>query len=409
MSKIGYDCRDLPLGDRRLGHNMLKRIRVSRVVTSAEVVEYHLRNTLNQLSKYPEFSFEIVGTNVSQYRNLWPQVEFIDIEIERKIHPIKDLIALAKLTRHLWRTNPDVIHSIMPKAGLISALAGFIARTPVRVHTFTGQIWSNQHGLKRKFFILMDRLVIAMNSICFTDSSSQSEFLLEHAIGYANRPIPVLASGSLSGVDLNKFDPLKFQDEAKRMRKVYGITELDVVFVFIGRKFRDKGVFELIEAFHRLNRKRRNTYLFFVGPDDSSEFTNYFKTAPKEHVISHGHTRTPELFLASSDVLVLPSYREGFGSIVIDAAAMGLPAIATKISGLVDAVEEGVTGILVEMKDSKALEDAMDRLFCDIELRKKLGQAAKKRVQSQFSSERVAEELFDFYRVQVAKGRACLE
>lgn len=378
-----------------------KRIRVARVITSPEVVEYHLRNMLNHLDKYADFSLEIIGTGVSRYEKLWPGVQFTDLKIERKIHPLNDFVALLKLTSHFLKTKPDIVHSIMPKAGLLSAIAGLLARVPVRMHTFTGQIWANKSGLKKRFFISLDKLVINLNKICLTDSVSQSEFLLKNGVGYLQQPIPVLGKGSLSGVDLKRFDPDRFKEEAAKMRQSYGIAEDDVVFAFIARKFRDKGVFELVEAFNQLCKKRKNCYLLFVGPDESLEFTEYFKTVPREHIISEGHTSSPELYLACSDVLCLPSYREGFGSIVIDAAAMKIPTIATKIPGLIDAVEENVTGLFVEMKDAKALEETMDKLLGDHELRRQLGQAAQQRVKDHFSSEKLSKDLFNFYREQL--------
>jgi glycosyltransferase involved in cell wall biosynthesis len=374
------------------------KTKVARVVTAPEVVEYHLRNTLNELTKHPQFSLEIIGTGVSLYKDRWPHVQFTDIRIERKIHLVHDVIALIKLTKHFSKTKPDIVHSIMPKSGLIAAMAGFLARVPIRIHTFGGQIWANKSGLKRKFFVSLDKLVVALNSACLTDSPSQSQFLLENGVGCAGNPIPVLGKGSLSGVDLKKFDPLKFQHEAKKIRQSYGINDQDVVFVFVGRKLKDKGVFELIEAFSRLNRKKKNCYLLLVGPEDSLEFTEYFKTAPKDHVISVGHTPTPEIYMACADIFVLPSYREGFGTVAIEAAAMGLPTIATKIPGLVDAVEENITGVLVAMKDAESLEKAMEQLLVDSALRKKLGQAGQDRVKKYFSSEKLAADLFNFYR-----------
>jgi len=368
------------------------------VVTSSECVPWHLGNTLRRMPA--DFDVCVVGQDVSRYQTLFPNVTLVDINIGRNINPISDFSALIGLCKLFIRYRPDIVHSIMPKAALLTAVAGFLCRVPVRIHTFTGQIWATKSGVTRRFFYLLDRLVVGLNTVCMTDSPSQSMFLYQQGIHHKERPLPVLASGSLIGVDLERFDSGRITEKAKELRKQLGMNESDFVFSFIARKSLDKGGIDILHAFNRVRKGNSTVQLLYIGPDESNgEIARLRKSSPGlfENVIEIGRVSNHEEYLAISSVLCMPSYREGFGTIIIDAAALGIPAIGSNIVGLVDSIEDGKTGILFPAGDIDRLAEIMISLSRNTDRIKQMGEAARKRAVTHFSANIVYVALRDFY------------
>jgi glycosyltransferase involved in cell wall biosynthesis len=295
----------------------------------------------------------------------------------------------------------------MPKAGLLTAIAGLICRVPVRVNTFTGQIWATKTGTARMIYYWLDRLINSLNTICLTDSPSQSEFLLANKISHLGFALPVLSKGSLSGVDMARFNLPSLSEKAGNLRNKLGLAESDFVFAYIARKTRDKGAVDVLSAFAIVAQNHPNAKLLFVGPDESGgEIENVLKANPQlaANVINVGKVENHELYLAISDVLCLPSYREGFGSIVIDAAALGVPAIGSNIPGLVDSIEDGKTGMLFPAGDVDALAGIMTDFLESPEKYKKLRLSAKARVEEFFTADLLYESLKSLY-LELADNR----
>ncbi len=375
-----------------------RRFRVMRVVTASYVVPWHLGNTLKRMPN--DFETYVVGQGVSANRDAYPGVSWIDLDLDRKVSIGRDLWALVQLCRIFLSVRPDIVHSIMPKSGLLTALAGFLCRVPVRMHTFTGQVWATRTGLAQWVYYLLDRTVHALNTLCLTDSPSQSRFLFDHGFACHRQPLPVLAHGSLSGVDLARFDPEALKSRAKELRRELGLSETDFIFAYIARKSRDKGALDLLMAFENLAASNPMLRLVFVGPDESAgEVAALLRgEVLARSVINIGQVSNHEVFLALSDVLCLPSYREGFGTIVIDAAAMGVPAIGTSIPGLVDAIEDGKTGMLVPAGDVSAIAEAMHKVVEQPELLAAMGDQARRRTVDFFSADVVYEALSKTYQ-----------
>lgn len=320
----------------------------------------------------------------------------VAVEIPRQISPIADLIALAKLVRVIRAVKPDLVHTHTPKAGLLGALAGRACRVPVRLHTFTGQAWAERAGFVRWASRLADRIVIALNTRCYADSASQRDFLIAEGIAPPAR-LQVLGAGSLGGVDLQRFDAARLAPAAAAARARLGIAATDRVIVFIGRVTRDKGIVELVAAFRAL----QGAVLVLVGPfepdrDPLPEDTRReIERNPAIRAI--GYDATPEAYLAFADLLCLPSYREGFGNVVIEAAALGVPCVGTRIVGLTDAVVDGETGVLVPPKDATALGTALASLLTDDTRRRALGEAAQRRVRALFDAAEMNARLLKEY------------
>jgi glycosyltransferase involved in cell wall biosynthesis len=324
-------------------------------------------------------------------------VSFIPLRIERKISLISDFVALIKLWRILEKAQFDCVHSIMPKSGLLAMLAANLARVPIRIHTFTGQVWANKHGFKRRFLKLFDKILSANATHILADSHSQREFLLANDVVDTAR-IQVLADGSIAGVDISRFRYIA--DARQMLRQSHRIPAEAIVFLFLGRVNRDKGILDLIRAFEIVAKDNSDIHLMIVGPDEDSldiEIDEVMNRLPgKLH--REGYTDCPEEFMSTADVFCLPSYREGFGSVIIEAAAVGIPSVASRIYGITDAVQDGVTGILHTPKSISEISSAIMQLATDNGHRLKMGKAAQQRVIKDFSEQRVAQALLEFYR-----------
>lgn len=314
--------------------------------------------------------------------------------IRREVAPLADLAALAKLHRHFRRERYAAVGSVTPKAGMLALLAAALARVPVRVHIFTGQVWATRSGWRRSLLKAADRLMARLATHVLADSPSQREFMIAEGVAPGEK-IRVLGDGSICGVDGGRFRP----DAGRRaaIRRTQGIPEEAVVFLFLGRLNRDKGVLDLAEAFAALGNL--DAWLLVVGPDEGGMRAAMGARLGAAQVRCRfvGYTDRPEDFMAAADVFCLPSYREGFGMVVVEAAAAGIPAVASRIYGVTDAVAEGVTGLLHRPGDVAEIVRAMRAVADDPARRAALGRAARERALRRFSSETVTAAWVDFY------------
>jgi glycosyltransferase involved in cell wall biosynthesis len=311
------------------------------------------------------------------------------IEIPRPITPVRDLRALWRLYRLFKRIRPDIVHSTTPKAGLLCAVAARLARVPVRLHTFTGQVWAVSKGLRRWAPLASDWLVARLCTLCYADSHSQREYLIELGVA-SSRKLAVIGAGSLGGVDFEKMDRARLAPATGALRMHLGIPAGARVIVFVGRVNRDKGIVELVNAFERLSQKLHDVYLVVVGPLEPElaplpeEILAILRAEPKIRLV--GYDPEAERYLALADVLCLPSYREGFPNVIIEAAALGVPTVGTRITGLMDSVIDADTGILVPVRDSEALAHALHVVLTDESYRQRLGDAARRRARELFDA-----------------------
>mgnify|MGYP001263781842 CR=1 FL=1 len=384
--------------------NYLKEIKIARISTvpffvysqlSTQLKDIHLSGGSVSIITSPAQPYEKAITFEKMH-------SIIEVEIPRKIEITKDFKALITLYITFRNQGFGIIHSTTPKAGLLSSIAGFLARVPVRMHTFTGQTWVEKKGLPREVFKLLDKLTIKLNHHCYADSESQKQFLISEGVCNQN-DLTVLGEGSLAGVNLKRFDPGCFSDvEKNKLRNSLNIIEDSLVLIFVGRITRDKGILELLKAFEMLTINNEKVTLLLVGPVDSEltvkgvGLNSYI--ASQERIISTGFTDTPEKYLAISDIFCLPSYREGFGTVIIESASMGLPSVASDIYGLSDAIEDGKTGILVDVKSVSSLFDALSLLVSNHQLRMEMGRNANDRAMKSFGSKKVNSLVIEEYK-----------
>lgn len=366
------------------------------VVSAALTAESFLRDHIEALSEHYEIHLVANAGPEAIAHEAFRRATLHCVAIVRAISPLRDVRAIASLAGILHRERFLAVHSLTPKAGLVSAVAAFLVRVPVRIHTFTGQVWATRSGAARAILKRVDRIVAALNTHVLVDSVSQRDFLREQGV-LAPDQGSVLGRGSVAGVDPQRFRP----DAAARasVRQRLGIAAAAVAFLFVGRLTREKGVLELARAFAIVAAARADVYLVMVGPDEESMAAALQRAcgAHAERLLLVGGTGEPEVYMAASDVFCLPSYREGFGSVIIEAAAAGLPAIGSRIYGVTDAIEDGITGLLVEPRDVAGLSAAMLELGGDSALRSKLARAARERALRDFSSRTVSGALVDFY------------
>jgi glycosyltransferase involved in cell wall biosynthesis len=284
----------------------------------------------------------------------------------------------------------------------LTALAAFFAGVPVRLHTFTGQPWVNMRGVKHWLLRSSDRLVGKLNTRCYADSASQRKFLIDQRIVDCKR-LFVIGAGSIAGVDLRRFDLNRFSPgDCASLRQSLGIPISAPVLLFVGRITVDKGVRELLQAFKMLKASAVETHLVFVGRVDSDSGVSGVISQDEIDRVADaqivGYTECPEAYLAIADILCLPSYREGFGTVVIEAAAMGIPTVGTNIYGLSDAVVHGETGLLVPPRNAEELARALGMLLADNSLRVKMGESAKQRAHALFDADVVNTQIAAEYR-----------
>ncbi len=423
------------------------------------------------------------------------------IEMERKISPLKDLVSLYHLYRYFKKEKPDIIHSITPKAGLLSMIAGKLAGVPVRIHTFTGLIFPYRKGVLKLVLIWMDRLLAYSATHIFPEGQGVKEDLERYRI--TDKPLKIMANGNVNGIDSDFFSPGRVSTvEENALKQRLGIAEGDIVFIFIGRLVRDKGINELVSGFKNLmeqpvhfveklikeketsegkipfklkakseflaERMVRNGGSFYTGEsvtglsiryrlgkilyrgqdtdivlkhpaiksDPYSQLTGFTSTlshaeipssgmypqvklllvGPLEqhhnpvlsitlseieknpHIISTGYVKDVRSYLAISDCLILPSYREGFPNSVLQAGAMNLPCIVTDINGCNEIITDQFNGLIIPPKDEKALGDAMKKYLDDELLRTTLTQNSREMIIDKYCHKKVWKALLDEYR-----------
>lgn len=374
-------------------------MKIARVATVPFFLYNHLRR---QAADTARAGHEVVlvssgGPEVKGLEQI-DGVRFVQVGIQRRISPINDLVSLWRLFRLFRRERFDIVHTTTPKAGMLGAVAAFLARVPIRLHTFTGQAWAEMRGLERQLAKLGDQLTVALDTRCYADSLSQRDFMVDEAVARRDE-IHILGAGSLAGVDLERFsDRNPPADTGERLRAL-GVPDGHLIITFIGRITADKGVRELIESFRALQAQDFPCTLLLIGPEepDASQLYQTTRLADLPHVHRLGYQPDPERWLALTDIFCLPSYREGFGNVVIEAAAMGVPTVGTDIPGLRDAVVHNETGILVPVRNVPALTRALAELLVDGAMRSGMGARACRRAREQFDASKINALLIEEY------------
>lgn len=375
-----------------------KLVRTSTVPLSLSVL---LKGQLAFLNHYYEVTgVSSNGEELDMVRDR-EKINVKGIDIKRNISLVNDMKSLYKLYFYFRKEKPCIVHSITPKAGLLSMLAAKLAGVPIRIHTFTGLVFPYKKGILRKILVLTDRLLCK----CATDIYPEGEGVKKDLIRFdiTSKPLKVLANGNINGIDTSFFNPALFTDEDRRcLKSRLSVKNTDFVFIFVGRLGSDKGINELVKAFVGTNDIFKHTKLLLVGamePDlDPLDRQTVDIMNEHTHIISVGWQADVRPYLAISDALVFPSFREGFPNVVIQAGAMGLPAIVTDISGCNEIISEGRNGIIIPPGDCESLEEKMKEFVTDKELLMRLKSSTGEMIKNRYEQKLVWQSLLDEYK-----------
>lgn len=318
------------------------------------------------------------------------------VNMEREISLKNDLKSLINMIKLFQKEKPYIVNSGTPKAGLIGTLAAFVTRRPVRIYTVRGLRLETVSGLKYKILYAMEKLAM----LCSTDIIAISDSLKDKIVelGLAKHSdIKVLGYGSSNGINLNNFkkDNDDISEDIKKQLEGYFVVG------FVGRIVKDKGIHEVIEAFKMVQQKHDNVKLLIVGPieKDDSISENDFNYLQNNHdIIMTGHVNDTVKFYNNMDVLVFPTYREGFGNVSIEAQAVEVPVIVNDVTGAKDTLVDNVTGFLVEKGNYPQIAEKIMYLITHPQQRMQLGVNGRKNVEEKFRNEIVWRHLETIYK-----------
>lgn len=334
------------------------------------------------------------GPELQKLRKLG--VNAIEVPMERRMSPFKDLKSLFRLIRVFRREKPMMVHSMTPKAGLLCMMAAWITRVPVRVHTFTGLVWPTATGLSRKILMVTDWLTCA----CATHVNPEGVGVMDDLKQVTNKSMRVLGYGNVKGVDMMYFSRRpEIVQLAETVRKDTCFT-----FLFVGRLVGDKGINELVKAFVKLHKELENTRLILIGNNEArldpllTETIALIDNCIAIEAVGRKYGNELLAYYAASDCFVFPSYREGFPNVVLEAGAMGLPSIVTDINGSREIIQHGQNGIIIPSKNAEALYEAMKTMLIDKENTRLMKENARSMVGDRFDQVFVKQCLIDFYK-----------
>jgi len=360
---------------------MADRKKIIRTATVPLSLDLFCRGLLRDLSS----RYEIIALSspLPELENIRKRekVRTISVPMARKIAPFSDLKSLFELIRIFRKERPDMVHSITPKAGLLSMMAARWTRVPVRIHTFTGLIFPYEKGWKRRLLMMTDRLT----AFCATHVIPEGVGIRDDLIRFkiTRKPLRVLGNGNVRGIDLNHYVRTEnLSRKAADIRNYYRIPDDGFAFIFVGRLDRDKGIDELVQAFRMLEKEYPKVHLFLVGieePEGKSilDETREIITRDDHIHLSDGWQADVRPWYAAADALVHPSRREGFPNVVIEAGAMGLSSIVTDINGSREIVKDGQNGKIVPAQDPEALYAAMKEFLEQPEMVREMAAAAR--------------------------------
>lgn len=330
------------------------------------------------------------------------------VPMPRAITPGRDALALARLVALIRRLGPDLVHAHTPKGGLLGTLAARAAGIPVRLYHLRGLALATATGPKRAVLTAAERTSCSVSTHILCNAHSLRAEALDLGL-CAPEKIEVLLAGSGNGVDAKgRFDPARLPlGTREAVRKELEVPADALVVGFVGRLVGDKGVRELADAWRLLREERPDAHLVLVGRfEEKDAVPSEVRTALEADARVHlaGYQKDPARLYAAMDVVALPTYREGFPNVPLEAAAMRLPVVSTKVAGCVDAVADGKTGLLVEPRDPGGLLEALRRYASDPALRRAHGEAGRARVEKLFARERLWEALEHVYLRELARA-----
>lgn len=375
-----------------------KLIRITTVPISLKVLLKGQLHFMNQF--YEVIAISSKGTDFEEVLNQ-EKVIGHSINMSRQITPLKDLIALIRLILVFIKEKPFIVHTHTPKAGTLGMIAAYICRVPNRLHTVAGLPLLETSGSKRKLLDFVEKVTYACATKVYPNSFEMEKIILKNGFTKVSKT-KVIGNGSSNGIDTNYFSLENTPDVIGRLRQELNLKDGDFVYCFIGRIVRDKGIEELISAFDKLSKKISNVKLILVGnfERELDPLTPKTEKIIEKHpsVRFVGYQKDVRPYLAISNEFVFPSYREGFPNVVMQAGAMGLPSIVSNINGCNEIIENNKNGLIVPVKDEKALFDAMLFSVTNKDVMRKMSENAREIIMSKYERKFVWNCIIDEYK-----------
>ena len=374
---------------------MKQTLTIAIVSTTASTINAFMLCHINKLSS--QYNLLILCDDAMSLKKKVPNnVVLNNIKFHRKPNLIIDIKTFFILLYFLIKNKPSLTISLSPKAGFLTALSSFITRVPYRIHWFTGQVWITKKGLVRRFYKIIDKIIFNLSSHVLVDSHSQRKFLISNNIISKNKS-SVLFNGSVGGVNIKKF---KFNNSNRYLkRRKFNISINDFVFLYLGRINKDKGIFDIIKAFEKIQEFDK-IFLILVGPLEDKNIKNLIKDNKK--IIYAGKTLVPEKWFSIADIFCLPSYREGFGSVIIEAGSCNLPTLGSNIYGINDAIKKDQTGFFHKAGCINDIQKKMLFVIKNKRLLKKYGKRARKRVEENFEENLISQKFLEFINSRIS-------
>ncbi len=333
------------------------------------------------------------------------------VEMPRRITPVRDLIAIRRLWRSLRAIKPQIVHAHTPKGGLLGMISAWLARVPVRVYHVHGLPFVTATGVKRTLLRLSERASCLLATQVYSVSHANRDVITAEGL-CSPRKIKVLLNGSINGLDAaGRFNPERVGvDAGQGTRAQYGIPAGATVLGFVGRIVRDKGLIELAETWQTLRADFADLHMLVVGPFEPQDpvpdaVKTMLQTDERIHLAGMVGPDEMPAYYAAMDLLVLPTYREGFPYVPMEAAAMGLPVVASRVPGCTEAVQDGVTGTLVPARDAAALTAALRQYLENPDLRHQHGQAGRARMLRDYLPEALWNAQYEEYVALLRRSR----
>lgn len=333
--------------------------KICYVTTISLTLKSFVVQSAKYLKENTDWDIVMICDNDDEFQAMLPEgIRYIPVSMKRGLS-FDGISVIRKLVKIFKEEKFDLVQYSTPNASLYVSIAAKIAKVPVRLYCQWGMVYVGFSGLKRKIFKSIEKFVCKNSTDIEPDSFGNLEFAHKEYL-YPENKGRVIWNGSACGVNLSKFNIERKHEFRDKIRTQYNISDDKFVYIFIGRVTRDKGINELLTSFKEISSE--DNYLFLVGNNEVDSSVNeelYQWSLEQKNIIYTGNVNNVEEYLSAADCYVLPSYREGFGMSVVEAEAMGVPVIVTRIPGPIDAMVENETGLVVEKENVEELTSAM--------------------------------------------------
>lgn len=377
---------------------------ILHVVNIPFVIPYYFGDQINYFhqNNYNIYIATQSSEKLTQYVKRWNFIAF-EINIKRAISPLSDLISIFRLIKIIRNNNIDIVVGHTPKGALLAMISSFLSKVPKRIYFRHGIMYETSKGIKKRLLIFIEKVTSLLATDVLCVSNSVFTISVKYKLGNFNK-LKLLNQGTCNGVDSeNKFNKLNIITESlETLKRKLKIGNTDIVVGFVGRIARDKGVEELVEAWLNLIKTKQSNKLKLIicGPFDTRDpvsvrIRNVIQDEPS--IIHVGEVENTEYYYSLFNIFILPSYREGFPTVVLEASSMFLPVITTKSTGCIDSIIENETGIFIEINSI----DIYNKILFYIqnpEISKMHGIGGRRFVEEKFAQNIIWNNLLNFYK-----------